>query len=104
MYLFLNLLFETDSYSNEYLLARFGFDTAENELSQPASRERALQSLPKQAVAVRRGRRGVARVEELLGGGRHDQRGPVFRSGFVGGLHLTGEASHRRASRLAAPA
>ena len=28
---FLNLLFETDSYSNEYLLAKFGFDTAENE-------------------------------------------------------------------------
>ena len=28
---FLNLLFETDSYSNEYLLANFGFDTAENE-------------------------------------------------------------------------
>ena len=25
------LLFETDSYSNEYLLAKFGFDTAENE-------------------------------------------------------------------------
>ena len=31
MSLFLNLLFETDSYSNEYLLAKFGFDTAENE-------------------------------------------------------------------------
>ena len=30
MSLFLNLLFETDSYSNEYLLAKFGFDTAEN--------------------------------------------------------------------------
>ena len=37
--LFLNLLFEQDSYSNEYLLfsiymylvAKFGFDTAENE-------------------------------------------------------------------------
>ena len=28
MSLFLNLLFETDSYSNEYLLAKFGFDTA----------------------------------------------------------------------------
>ena len=28
---FLNLLFERDSYSNEYLLAKFGFDTAENE-------------------------------------------------------------------------
>ena len=28
---FLNLLFETDSYSNAYLLAKFGFDTAENE-------------------------------------------------------------------------
>ena len=27
----LNLLFEPDSYSNEYLLAKFGFDTAENE-------------------------------------------------------------------------
>ena len=26
-----NLLFETESYSNEYLLANFGFDTAENE-------------------------------------------------------------------------
>ena len=26
-----NLLFETDSYSNEYLLAKFGFDTAEND-------------------------------------------------------------------------
>ena len=38
MSLFLNLLFETDSYcmllySNEYLPAKFGFDTAENELS-----------------------------------------------------------------------
>ena len=31
MSLFLNLLFETDSYSNAYLLAKFGFDTAENE-------------------------------------------------------------------------
>ena len=31
MSLFLNLLFETDSYSNEYLLEKFGFDTAENE-------------------------------------------------------------------------
>ena len=31
MSLFLNLLFETDSYSNEYLLATFGFDTEENE-------------------------------------------------------------------------
>ena len=31
MSLFLNLLFETDSYSNEYLLAKFSFDTAENE-------------------------------------------------------------------------
>jgi len=31
MSLFLNLLFETDSYSKEYLLAKFGFDTAENE-------------------------------------------------------------------------
>ena len=29
--LFLNLLFETDSYSNEYLLAKFRLDTAENE-------------------------------------------------------------------------
>ena len=35
MSLFLNLLFETNSYSNEYLLslAKFGFDTAENEPS-----------------------------------------------------------------------
>ena len=32
MSLFLNLLFETDSYSNEYLLAKIGVDTAENEL------------------------------------------------------------------------
>ena len=31
MSLLLNLLFELDSYSNEYLLAKFGFDTAENE-------------------------------------------------------------------------
>ena len=30
MSLFLNLLFEQDSYSNEYLLAKFGVDTAEN--------------------------------------------------------------------------
>ena len=28
---FLNLLFEQIAYSNEYLLAKFGFDTAENE-------------------------------------------------------------------------
>ena len=28
---FLNLLFETNSYSNEYLLAKIGVDTAENE-------------------------------------------------------------------------
>ena len=27
---FLNILFEQDSYSNEYLLAKFGVDTAEN--------------------------------------------------------------------------
>ena len=32
MSLFLNLLFETDSYSNEYLLAKIGVDTTENEL------------------------------------------------------------------------
>ena len=31
MSLFLNLLFEQDSYSYEYLFAKFGFDTAENE-------------------------------------------------------------------------
>ena len=30
---FLNLLFEPDSYSNEYLLAKFGFATAENKPS-----------------------------------------------------------------------
>ena len=30
MSLLLNLLFEADSYSNEYLLAKFGVDTAEN--------------------------------------------------------------------------
>ena len=38
MSLFLNLLFEQDSYSNEYLLAKIGFDTAESGLlaSQPA--------------------------------------------------------------------
>ena len=30
MSLLLNLLFETYSYSNEDLLAKFGFDTAEN--------------------------------------------------------------------------
>ena len=28
---FSQFLFERDSYSNEYLLAKFGFDTAENE-------------------------------------------------------------------------
>ena len=28
---FLNLLFETDSYSNAYLLAKIGVDTVENE-------------------------------------------------------------------------
>ena len=37
---FLNLLFEQIANSNEYLLAKFGFDTAE---------KRSLQSLPKQA-------------------------------------------------------
>ena len=31
MSLFLNLLFETDSYSNEYLDAKIGIYTAENE-------------------------------------------------------------------------
>ena len=31
MSLFLNILFETDSYSNEYVLAKIGVDTAENE-------------------------------------------------------------------------
>ena len=31
MSLFLNLLFETDGYSNRYLLAKFGFDAAEKE-------------------------------------------------------------------------
>ena len=31
MSLLLNLLFELDSYSNEYLIAKFGFDTAEND-------------------------------------------------------------------------
>ena len=38
---FLNLLFETDSYSNEYLLANFGFDTAEDSpVYRPASQPR----------------------------------------------------------------
>ena len=32
MSLLLNLLFETDSYSNAYFLAKFGFDTADNEV------------------------------------------------------------------------
>ena len=41
MSLFLNLLFETDSYSNEYLLAKFGFDTAEDSpVYQPTSQPR----------------------------------------------------------------
>ena len=31
MPLFLNLLFEPDSYPNAYLIAKIGFDTAENE-------------------------------------------------------------------------
>ena len=31
MSLFLNLPFEPDSYSNEYILAKSGFDTDENE-------------------------------------------------------------------------
>ena len=35
---FSQFLFERDSYSNEYLLAKFGFDT---------TRERASQSFPK---------------------------------------------------------
>ena len=35
MSLFLNLLFERDSYSNAYLPAKIGFDTAENEPSRP---------------------------------------------------------------------
>ena len=42
MSLFLNLLFETDSYSNEYLLAKFGFDTAENELSKVCRSKQAI--------------------------------------------------------------
>ena len=42
MSLFLNLLFETDSYSNEYLLAKFGFDTAENEPYKVRPRGRLL--------------------------------------------------------------
>ena len=33
MSLLLNILFERDSYSNAYLLTKFGFDTAENEPS-----------------------------------------------------------------------
>ena len=31
MSLLLNILFETDSYSNGYFFAKFGVDTAENE-------------------------------------------------------------------------
>ena len=34
MSLLLNILFETDSYSNEYLVAIIGFDTAEDESSE----------------------------------------------------------------------
>ena len=40
-FLLLNLLFEQDSYSNEYFYAKFGFDTAgqaENELSKFAKK------------------------------------------------------------------
>ena len=41
MSLLLNLLFERDSYSNAYLLAKFSFDTAENEPSDGEDRRGA---------------------------------------------------------------
>ena len=44
---FSQFLFERDSYSNEYLLAKFGVDTADSPVYRRRRRERASQSLPK---------------------------------------------------------
>ena len=72
---FLNLLSELDSYSNEYLLAKFGFDTAENE---------PFQVCP--LSAYRSPRRSVAQSEVLPAsdagaGARRGARGEVPESG-----------------------
>ena len=57
---FLNLLFEQIANSNEYLLAKFGFDTAENEPCQASSKSIHLNSgSPRLArCLLRGGRRG----------------------------------------------
>ena len=63
---FLNLLFEQIANSNEYLLAKFGFDTAENEPSKVCPIER--QALPRSCPALRsvlgREAEGLASVDE----------------------------------------
>ena len=71
MSLFLNLLFETDSYSNEYLPAEIGVDTAENEPLEVWGEMQFIIHLPPYA---RRGgvqdqhARLLRRVEPGLGG------------------------------------
>ena len=91
MSLFLNLLFKTDSYSNEYLLAKFGFDTAEDSpVYQPTSQPRT--SPFKVARSPRTDPAGVASAaaDVLRGGGRDPTATQTAaarcrRSGRVGG-------------------
>ena len=46
MSFFIILLFETDSYSNEYLLAKFGFDTAESTAAATAAENEPCKVCP----------------------------------------------------------
>ena len=78
MSLFLNLLFEPDSYSNAYFLAKFGFDTAESEPWQVCPIERSTGPfLAQRAAAMERPlspRLRAANAENALG---HRRTGAV---------------------------
>ena len=56
---FLNLLFETDSYSNAYLLAKIGVDTAENEPLEVWGENSIHYSLHSLALAEMQGQAGA---------------------------------------------
>ena len=70
---FSQFLFERDSYSNEYLLslAKFGFDTAENELCKNSN---FLTFLPPEFSLFRSNRVRI-KVRQILGGGAREGRG-----------------------------
>ena len=70
MSLFLNLLFETDSYSNEYLLTKFGVDTAENEPLKvcqklPRDRKKRFKNIVEDRAAEEAGHNDDAHGEDV---------------------------------------